>query len=78
MNVSEACELLVESVRAQSAIAAERDVWRMLALVALQHAHDLGVQREDVQARYHRALDEARHLRADIIIRSEQGRHCAA
>ena len=69
MTAAEACVLLTETVRNLFWARVERDAFRMVAVAAIHHAHDLHVEVEDLRARYHRALDDARSLRMSMLPR---------
>ena len=73
MTAAEAAALIVELTCELSERTRERDAFRMVAVAAIHHAHDLHVEVEDLRARYYRALDDARSLRTSMLQREGSG-----
>ena len=51
---------------------ADRDAMRLVAMQAIHQIHDLQIALDDLCQRYHRALADARRLRAQIIAADER------
>ena len=51
---------------------ADRDAYRLAATQAIHQIHDLQLTVGDLRSRYHRALDDARRLRGQIIAADER------
>ena len=51
---------------------ADRGAYRLVAVQAIHHIHDLQLTVDDLRQRYHRALDDARQLRGQIIAADER------
>jgi hypothetical protein len=63
VTAAESCELLVAVTRELALTRAERAGYRLVAVAAIHHAHDLQVELERLRSRYHALLDERRTRR---------------
>ncbi len=63
MTEAEACAMLAEQVRATAAARAERDAMKLIAVEALAHGRTLLLERQLIEGRYLRLLDEYRAFR---------------
>jgi hypothetical protein len=69
MTAAEACGLAINLTRELSETRAQRDVYRVIAVVSAHHIADLWQRLATTDARYHRALDDARRLRTQLLER---------
>ena len=72
MTTREACGVTIELVRELSSVRAAADGWRLVAVTAVHHAHDLHLQTERLRSQNVALREELRRYIAAIFPRQPE------
>jgi hypothetical protein len=67
LTAAEASTLAVNVTLELSETRSERDAYRLIAIASVHHIHNLWQRLATSEERYHRALEDARRLRAQLL-----------